>query len=60
MRQIEAILNEAVERIVLSLEKHHWQAFVAKKKIPYPYSFLEKMKFLREILFNSAKEGKDV
>jgi len=59
MNQVEFILNEAVERIVLSLEPRHWQAFVAKKKIPYPYTLTEKMKIVREMLLNSDKEGKD-
>jgi|GEM_PF-4041361 hypothetical protein len=61
MNQVESILNEAVERIVLSLEPRHWQAFVAKKKIPYPYTLNEKIKIVKEMLLNSAdKEGKDV
>jgi len=67
MKRTRVILNEAIERMALSLEQRHWQAFVAERGIPYPYTLLEKMKILRAMILNnnhreltSVKGGKDV
>jgi hypothetical protein len=53
MKQTRLILNEAIERMALSLERRHWQAFVAEKGIAYPYTFPEKMKILKAMIVNN-------
>lgn len=62
MKQSTIIFNEAVERMALSLEPRHWQAFVAEMGMSYPYSFLEKIRTLREIINKNSmgKEAEDV
>ncbi|MCM8765938.1 MAG: hypothetical protein NC920_03725 [Candidatus Omnitrophica bacterium] len=61
MKQSTYLANEAIERMVLSLEPKHWQAFAAEMRISYPYALSEKMKILREIIKNfGRKEAEDV
>ncbi len=61
MKQSNLIINEAVERMVLSLEPKHWQAFSAEIGVPYPYSLSEKKKILRKAIFGfRRKEAEDV
>ena len=53
MKQTSVILNEAIERMALSLEQRHWQAFVAERGISYPYTLREKMKILKAMILNN-------
>jgi hypothetical protein len=56
MKQTSVILNEAIERMALSLEQRHWQAFVAERGIAYPYTLPEKMKILKAMILNNHPE----
>lgn len=50
------IILDAISRMAMSLRSEHWQAIVAAKGVPYPYSAIEKVKVL-ERLFAGRDEG---
>lgn len=58
MKPTTLIFNEAIERMVLSLEPKHWQAIAAETGIPYPNSLSEKIKLLKKtIKENRVRKG---
>lgn len=58
MKENDYLINQAIERMAVSLEPKHWQAFVAALGISYPHTFYEKKKILKEMI--NKKEVKNV